>query len=161
MMDRIRRAAVAGQWYPGEPARLEAEVERHLAAAGATEVPRAPCALVAPHAGLMYSGPVAAYAYTAVRDASYDSVVLVGPSHFVPFRGVSIWPSGSWQTPFGALEVDADRHFDSNAIADELRRVKALAKAQQGSSLLLSAGEQVIDLRVDPGLGQLSCPPTV
>jgi hypothetical protein len=49
-----------------------------------------------------------------------------------------------------ALEVDADRHLDTNAIADELRRVKALAKAQQGSSLLLSAGDQVVDLQVAP-----------
>jgi diguanylate cyclase (GGDEF)-like protein len=49
-----------------------------------------------------------------------------------------------------ALEVDADRHLDTNAIADELRRVKALAKAQHGSSLLLSAGDQVVDLQLAP-----------
>jgi hypothetical protein len=62
-------------------------------------------AVIAPHAGLMYSGPVAAYAYALVRACDYAAVVLVGPSHFVGFRGVSIWPSGSWQTPFGDVPV--------------------------------------------------------
>ena len=54
----------------------------------------------------MYSGPVAAFAYTLLRESSYQSIVLVGPSHFIPFRGVSIWPAGQWQTPFGPVDVD-------------------------------------------------------
>ena len=54
---------------------------------------RMPRALVAPHAGLMYSGPVAAYSYSAARAARPSAIVLVGPSHFVPFDGVSIWPA--------------------------------------------------------------------
>lgn len=69
---------------------------------------RSPRALIAPHAGLMYSGPVAAFAYKMLSGWTYRSIVLVGPSHFVPFRGVSIWPSGHWQTPFGAVAVDTD-----------------------------------------------------
>jgi MEMO1 family protein len=125
-MDRIRRAAVAGQWYPGDPAQLTAALDRHLAAAGRAAVPRPPRALVAPHAGLMYSGPVAAHAYNAVRDISYSSIVLVGPSHFVPFRGVSIWPAGSWQTPFGPVAVDADL---AGAIAAESAEIADVAAA--------------------------------
>lgn len=54
----------------------------------------------------MYSGPVAAYAYKRVAQCAYSAVVLVGPSHFVPFAGVSIWPRGSWETPFGPVAVD-------------------------------------------------------
>src|SRR4029079_9690601 len=57
-------------------------------------------------AGLTYSGPVAAFAYKLLNDRSYRAIVLVGPSHFVPFRGVSIWPAGQWQTPFGPVAVD-------------------------------------------------------
>jgi len=68
----------------------------------------APIAIVAPHAGLKYSGPVAAYAYRAVRAGSYGAAALVGPSHFVGFSGVSIWPRGAWQTPFGAVRVAED-----------------------------------------------------
>ncbi len=108
-MHSVRRAAVAGQWYPGTRDRLAAAVDEHLDAAAldAIEAPRVR-AIVAPHAGLMYSGPVAAYAYKAVRRALYAAVVLVGPSHFVPFHGVSIWPAGRWDTPLGEVVVDRD-----------------------------------------------------
>jgi hypothetical protein len=53
----------------------------------------------------MYSGPVAAWAYTLVAECRYGAVVLVGPSHFVGFEGVSIWPRGHWQTPLGAVPI--------------------------------------------------------
>jgi AmmeMemoRadiSam system protein B len=56
----------------------------------------------------MYSGPVAAYAYNAARHQRVSAVVLVGPSHFVPFPGVSIWPEGAWDTPFGPVAVESD-----------------------------------------------------
>jgi hypothetical protein len=51
---------------------------------------------------------VAAFAYALVRGVPYDAIVLVGPSHFVPFRGVSIWGAGEWETPFGAVAVEHD-----------------------------------------------------
>jgi MEMO1 family protein len=109
----VRRAAVAGTWYPGTRDALARAVDSHLDAAsrGSADVPDArsgPIALIAPHAGLMYSGPVAAYAYQLVRGSAYDAIVLVGPSHFVGFEGVSIWPRGAWETPFGAVAVAED-----------------------------------------------------
>jgi len=96
---------VAGRWYPDDPARLAADVDRFLSSADVPRLP-APRAIVAPHAGLMYSGPVGAYAYKAVKDHPPDAIVMVGPSHFVPFDGVSIWPEGAWATPFGLVQVD-------------------------------------------------------
>ena len=105
-MQELRRAAVAGQWYPGTDTELARAVDRHLATAELAAATPRPRAIVAPHAGLMYSGPVAAYAYKPLRQADYGCVVLVGPSHYVPFRGVSIWPGGAWETPFGSIEVD-------------------------------------------------------
>ena len=100
----VRPAAVAGSWYPSTPDRLGHEIDRYMANA---DVDRStpPRAIVAPHAGLMYSGPVAGCAYRTVEGACYAAVILVGPSHFVGFRGVSIWPRGAWQTPFGAVPV--------------------------------------------------------
>jgi hypothetical protein len=106
-MGPLRRAAVAGSWYPSSRDRLRREVDEYLARADVPGVPRPPRAVVAPHAGLMYSGPVAAHAYKAASAGSYAAIVLVGPSHFVPFRGVSIWPSGAWETPLGPVSVDA------------------------------------------------------
>jgi AmmeMemoRadiSam system protein B len=84
---------------------LAAEVDEHLAGAEVDPVPPLR-AVISPHAGLVYSGPVAAFAYKAARETRYRTIVLVGPSHFVPFRGVSIWPTGAWDTPFGAIAVD-------------------------------------------------------
>jgi AmmeMemoRadiSam system protein B len=103
----IRPAAVCGSWYPASAERLGREVDAYVAAAGTADVP-APRAIVVPHAGLRYSGPVAACAYHASRDACYSSIVLVGPSHFVGFNGVSIWPHGAWQTPFGPVQVNEE-----------------------------------------------------
>jgi AmmeMemoRadiSam system protein B len=99
--------AVAGSWYPDDPVRLREAVDRCLAEATVDPLPRHPRALIAPHAGLMYSGPVAGFAYKSARAVAYGTVVLVGPSHFVPFRGVSVWSEGEWETPFGPLAVDA------------------------------------------------------
>ena len=107
MATDIRPAAVAGSWYPGSAETLAREVGDYIAGAEVTER-HAPIAIVAPHAGLKYSGPVAAFAYRAVRNGVYDAAALVGPSHFVGFSGVSIWPRGAWQTPFGPVLVAED-----------------------------------------------------
>ena len=56
----------------------------------------------------MYSGPVAAHAYKLLENQAFDVIVLVGPSHFVPFEGVSIWPDGHFETPLGSLRVDTE-----------------------------------------------------
>lgn len=109
----VRRAAVAGTWYPGTREALARAVDSHLDAASRRNVdvddlPSCPIALIAPHAGLTYSGPVAAYAYQLVRGCGYDAIVLVGPSHFVGFEGVSIWPRGAWETPFGPVTIAED-----------------------------------------------------
>lgn len=104
-MQRLRHAAVAGSWYPEQPARLAGEVDSHLAGADVAPLPRLR-AVIAPHAGLKYSGPVAGFSYKAARDTPYGTIVLVGPSHNVGFRGVSLWPEGTWETPFGPVGVD-------------------------------------------------------
>jgi MEMO1 family protein len=110
----LRPEAVAGSWYPGQPESLTKEVDLYLSA-----VPDGPSeervfGLVVPHAGLMYSGPVAAWAYRSVQDGDYDVVVLVGPSHRVGFEGVALYPKGGWSTPLGPIAIDAD-------VADAIR----------------------------------------
>jgi len=106
-MSHVRRAAVAGTWYPDNPARLVGELDAHLAKAVVSQ-DEPPRAIIAPHAGLTYSGPVAAYAYSAALSVRPNAIVLVGPSHFVPFTGVSIWSRGAWETPLGQVQVDED-----------------------------------------------------
>jgi len=106
-VDPVRPMAVGGRWYPAQPDQLAREIDRYVAAA-TVDLPSVRLrALVAPHAGLIYSGPVAAFAYAAARTSAYPTLVLVGPSHFVPFRGVALWRGGAWDTPFGPVAVDA------------------------------------------------------
>ena len=124
-MARVRRAAVAGSWYPADREQLAAEVDEYAGRARVEPIPGPVRALVAPHAGLMYSGPVAAHAYAAVRAGGYDAIVLVGPSHFVPFRGVSIWPDGEWESPFGRIAVDAVLASAIRSCSDEIVDVAA------------------------------------
>src|SRR3954470_12474065 len=108
-MDTIRKAAVAGTWYPGTAEALAAAIDRHLAAADASavDVDGELVSLIAPHAGLLFSGPVAAHAYRLLRRRAFDVAVLVGPSHYVGFEGVSVVPSGGFDTPFGVVPIDA------------------------------------------------------
>lgn len=109
-MANIRPAAVAGTWYPGAAPALARAVDGYLAQAAAGPAPDLDLlvALIAPHAGLMYSGPVAAHAYRIVRGRSFEVVVLVGPSHFVGFDGVSIIAAGGFATPFGVAAIDEE-----------------------------------------------------
>lgn len=110
----IRRPAVAGTWYPDAPERLAAAVDAHLAAAGAGGLP--PDAhllgLVVPHAGLMYSGPVAAHAYRSMRGRRWEAAVLIGPSHYLGFNGAAVWRRGTFETPLGPLRV-SEEHADA------------------------------------------------
>ncbi len=106
----IRKAAVAGTWYPGTASALAAAVDGYLAGVGGDAAGRLTelVALIAPHAGLMYSGPVAAHAYRQLLGRSVGLVVLVGPSHFLGFEGVSIYRAGGFETPLGVAEIDEE-----------------------------------------------------
>jgi MEMO1 family protein len=103
-MTHVRRAAVAGSWYPADPEVLAREVDRYLA--GAEAPPNGePLAIIAPHAGLMYSGPIAAHAYKLLHGRDIEVAVLVGPSHYVGFEGVAIYERGAFDTPFGRISI--------------------------------------------------------
>ncbi len=103
----IRRAAVAGTWYPDVPATLSRELERYCARVP-MRIEGDLLALVAPHAGLMYSGPVAAHAYRQLEGRRYDVAVLVGPSHYMSFEGVALFLQGEFETPCGPMTVSED-----------------------------------------------------
>ncbi len=102
----VRRAAVAGSWYPGTPPALMREVDEYVGRAADGPDGRV-TALIAPHAGIMFSGPVAAYAYRAAARTRYDAAVLVGPSHFEGFDGVAAYQEGAFDTPLGPAVIDS------------------------------------------------------
>ena len=113
-MTTIRPPAVAGSFYPDDPAILSAVVEDFLA-----EVPGPPGdgplhdgwpkAVIAPHAGYIYSGPVAASAYARLKRAAgrVRRVVVIGPSHYAAFPGIAAPATEAFETPLGRVPVDA------------------------------------------------------
>ena len=103
----IRLAAVAGSFYPADPHVLAADVRRLLTGAGGTVRP-APKALIAPHAGYICSGPIAATAYALLSRAGRDisRVVLIGPAHRVSFRGIGLSTARAFRTPLGDVPLD-------------------------------------------------------
>lgn len=106
-MGSIRRPAVAGAFYPADPAELSSTVDDFLAAAGRTEIDVHPRMVIVPHAGYVYSGAVAATAYAAIRQ-DLGSMVLLGPSHFLSFGGIAASAHRGFETPLGVVPVDDD-----------------------------------------------------
>lgn len=108
--DTIRSPAVAGTFYPGSADELRALVDRLLGAVNVPADPRCPKALIVPHAGYVYSGPIAASAFARVAPHGdrITRVVLIGPAHRV-FVGGLVSPGASrLRTPLGELEVDLE-----------------------------------------------------
>ena len=106
-MTAKRKPAVAGLFYPAQPAVLRREVQALLAGAVRAAGPR-PRALIVPHAGYIYSGPAAAQAYARLqpwRD-TIKKIVLLGPPHRVPVRGIAASSADAFETPLGTVSLD-------------------------------------------------------
>lgn len=106
---KVREAAVAGAFYEGDPERLRASLATLLGQPGVYRGPR-PRALVVPHAGYIYSGPMAARAYSAVAPFAEDisRVVLFGPAHRVALDGMALPDAEAFTTPLGAIPLDRE-----------------------------------------------------
>ncbi len=104
----VRRPAVAGSFYPAQPELLRGAVEQCLVQAAPPALGGRLRALIAPHAGYVYSGPVAGSAYAALARMSPlpRRVAILGPSHFVPFAGLALPESDQLETPLGTVPVD-------------------------------------------------------
>ena len=121
---RVRAPAVAGTFYPGRPAELEQMVDDLLAGAPIPDEASLPAALVVPHAGYVYSGPVAATAYARLhgKAASISRVVAFGPVHYVPVRGAAVPAAEAWATPLGEVPIDPvfrQRALERGAAVDD------------------------------------------
>jgi AmmeMemoRadiSam system protein B len=113
----VRRPAVAGRFYPADPAQLTDLVD-DLLASTATEGDGDPArAYVVPHAGYPFSGPTAAHAYARLRTQAGDvrRLVLIGPAHYVELHGCAVPAAAVWRTPLGDVPIDTD-------LADRLGR---------------------------------------
>jgi AmmeMemoRadiSam system protein B len=114
---KIRKPTVSGMFYAGTARELEEQIEwcyKHELGPGAiprvnSKGPREIVAIVAPHAGYYYSGPVAAHAYKALADDGiFDTAVILGPNHTGYGYPVSLWVGDGWNTPLGEVEINED-----------------------------------------------------
>ena len=111
-----RRPAVAGQFYPGHEEDLERMVRQYMDETALAPAPERVAAVVAPHAGYVYSGRTAAFAFARIRGAAPKRVILLGCSHRYPIATASVFDSGSFEIPLGVFPVD-------EPFAKELARV--------------------------------------
>jgi len=124
-MNNIRPAAVAGMFYPADASELKREIESYLAQVKLNIDP--PKAIIAPHAGYMYSGPVAASAYASIAPIAdkITTVVLLGPAHRIPFSGLAAVSYDGFATPLGVIPVNQA----AMQSLSQLKQVKILDEA--------------------------------
>ena len=102
----IRHPAVAGQFYPSDSRSLQRVVEQYISASEVEAVPERVAAIVVPHAGYIYSGPTAGFAYARVRGKTPKRVILIGCSHRYGIETASVYDTGSFQMPLGSFAID-------------------------------------------------------
>jgi AmmeMemoRadiSam system protein B/AmmeMemoRadiSam system protein A len=107
-----RKAAVAGQFYPADPLILKKDVLSYMV--GCENSPGSPRLLICPHAGYVFSGPVAGKAYSSI-DKNIKKVIILGPSHYMYFEGIFITGADYYETPLGKVRIDSK-------IANKLRQ---------------------------------------
>ncbi len=121
----IRKPVVAELFYDKDADRLSQQIDLYLQNVKQDALPSGEIlALIAPHAGYIYSGQVAAHAYRLVQAKDYKTVVIIGPSHRYGFEGCSIYSKGAYQTPLGTVDVDED-------LASELSKVSGFEYVPQ------------------------------
>ncbi len=104
----IRKSPIAGKWYPGNADELQATVDDYLARAERVATDDELIALISPHAGYPYSGQTAAHAYRQLEQTQFDTVVLLGPSHYDDFGAIGVSTKNYYATPLGKIELDQD-----------------------------------------------------
>lgn len=104
---KIKQPNVSGQFYESDPKRLSAQIDQFLSEADVAPSQKHIDIVISPHAGYIYSGGVAAYGFKAAGRQKYKTVVILAPSHYAGFDGISVWEEGWFQTPLGLAEVDS------------------------------------------------------
>ena len=162
-MEEIREPAVAGTFYPERPDILSRDVKRYLDNAKKEKIEGEIIALVSPHAGYMYSGQVAAYAFKLVEGKAFDSVVVVAPSHRVLFKGASLYSRGGYRTPLGVVPIDVEL---SKRMMERRKEIQFLPEAHgQEHSLevqipflqVISKSFKLIPIVMEPYLNWETC----
>jgi len=106
--ERIRKPAVAGYFYPRDKEGLKKTVDDFISNVKQKQTTGKIIGLMSPHAGYVFSGQVAAYAYRQIKDRNYDTVVIIGPSHRAYIKGASVGNWDAYATPLGKVTVNKE-----------------------------------------------------
>ncbi len=115
----IRPSSIAGRWYPGNPHQLAASVDGYLDAARLPNLPGEVIAIVAPHAGHLYSGPVAGYSFAAVRGTAPELVAVVSPMHYPYSQPLLTSAHHAYETPLGRIQINKEGIASLDTILSE------------------------------------------
>ncbi|MGC9317719.1 MAG: AmmeMemoRadiSam system protein B [Armatimonadota bacterium] len=143
--ETVRQPAVAGAFYPGEPDGLRATVREMLREAEVADLPGPVIGLMAPHAGYIYSGSIAAAAYAQLQGAEYDTVIIIGPSHRWPVGGIALPACGAWRTPLGDVPVDRELCAELAAASDRFHRSAQAHRTEHALEVQLPFLQVVLD----------------
>jgi AmmeMemoRadiSam system protein B/AmmeMemoRadiSam system protein A len=102
----VKKAELAGTWYPGSRQELSSLIDSYLKAADPERIEGDVFALISPHAGYRFSAPVAAYGFKALEGRDIKTVIIIGFSHRKFFDGISVYADGAFETPLGSVDVD-------------------------------------------------------
>jgi len=139
---KVREVGVTGGFYPADPKALTAMMDEMLAKAQVAPITDPILAVVAPHAGYQYSGPVAAYTYAALKGHKYSRVVVIAPSHYESFDFTSIYEGDGYATPLGTVPVD-------KAFARQLAKMSSTFKlSTQGHSATSAGAEHALEVQL-------------
>ncbi|MCX8056750.1 MAG: AmmeMemoRadiSam system protein B [Ignavibacteria bacterium] len=104
----VRQPAVAGIFYEREPFQLKKNILSLLEKANPPKINGEIIGLISPHAGYFYSGKTAAFGYKLIEKKNYNTIVIISPSHYEYFRGISVYNGSAYQTPLGTVEIDQE-----------------------------------------------------
>jgi len=104
----VKQSNVAGTFYADDPQELSSSIDGFLNHASPKTFQGEIFALISPHAGYGFSGQTAAFGYQTIRGKPFKTVIVIGPSHYYQFNGVSVYPRGAFKTPLGDLQIDED-----------------------------------------------------
>lgn len=104
--EEIKQPDISVKFYPANPQELTQTIERFFLEVESPDTKGDILVIISPHAGYEFSGRTAAYGFKAIEGKDYDTVIILGPSHYINFRGAALWLKGAFRTPLGDIPID-------------------------------------------------------
>ncbi len=134
-VQNTRPSAIAGRWYPGQPAKLTNTLQQYLSKAQPKMTAGNLLALIVPHAGYIYSGQTAAYGFKLLENKSFDRVILTSPFHAMTYEALLTTSYSAYETPLGTIPIDQDalERIDAHLNKHSMTSIYRIQREQEHS----------------------------